>query len=173
MLKNMNNEVPPWILLEQDNLKKSILLQEIFQWCGLAFSLIVVLVAPAIHQQVWNYALFMIPLNYFAVARADYMIHRNGGKARALENYVGYAGNEHLQKSTTSFIALFDIPAFVCVALLGKLFSPYALNDFSQVSMLYWVACAIAAFFVWLATNRAESHYLYYKNALSQYSANK
>ncbi len=144
-------------------LKNNNVILEIMQWLGMAITLIILVVAKFV-PGLSEYARFVVPLNYFAVARMDYLIHRNGAKLLALEDELGYKGNEWMQGAVRSKIAVFDTPLFIGIALLGHVLS----LDwwFSALSLLYWGLCAVTAIFVWLATKWGKGHYDNYYGTL-------
>ena len=110
-------ELPNWAIMELGYLKNGILLQEIFQWGGLAISLLVIMFSSS------QYAHFVVPIYLFGIARGDYLIRRNGMKALVLEEYFGFSGNESFQHQGGSRIGLFDAPVFIAIVVLKFDFS--------------------------------------------------
>ena len=146
-----------YYLVELNGWKASIRQQEFFQWAGLAF-VIAVQIAGQFSPRFSKFALFFIPLYYFSVARADYLIHRDGRKAKILEMNVGYSGNETFQAAASSKIAVFDLPLFLGISVLAKWMSPYPVLDISWTSVAYWSLLAVSLLFIWLATIWGASH---------------
>ncbi len=144
--------------------RDSIRQQEFFQWAGLLFVIIIQLVGQ-FSSQLENYALFFIPLYYFSVARSDYIIHSNGGKAKFIEDQLSYVGNEAFQRFAKSYIAIFDAPLLAGVSILAKLLSPYPLLDVSLVSVCYWALVILATVSIWFATVLAKRHADEYEDA--------
>lgn len=152
-------------LIDKMSLNYSIQLQEIFQVLG--FLIAVVVVATNMNSiNPSSYAAFVVPLCYFAVARADYLIHRNGAKLKAIDKSNDHIGNEAMQSAGGSLIALFDIPVFLLLAIGAKAVSPQGLSDASVLAICYWISCAVAAIMVWLATKLGGRNYESYLEVL-------
>lgn len=150
--------------LELDHLKNDSRQQELTQWMGMTVTLLLLLAGKAVGLS--DLMQYVVPLNFFAVARSDYIIHRNAAKTRAIEDVLGHVGNENMQKAAGSRMLLFDFPLFLGIAVLGRVLSSDMFVYFSVHSLGYWSLCGVTAVMVGLATKLGASHYDSYRNAL-------
>lgn len=162
MDKKDKNQVilPNWAIVELASLKNSIKLQEIFQWGGLAISLLVIMLSASPH------AMFVVPIYIYGISRGDYMIRRDGLKIAVLEEYFGFSGNESMHFQGGSFVALFDAPVFIAMIFLAKGLSPYPISDLSGISIFYWLSCILGIAMILLSGELAKRHRKGYETSI-------